>query len=149
MFFNHREVLASPGVTLFDSAESLGINVPTSCRKQGKCKECLVEVVEGMACLSARTAAEKHLKGNFRLSCCTHIAADAGVVRCHTMRRGEMKIERHALNLPVSAQLPKLDPAVTRDGERILLDGVEIDRSTGPIHGIAMDLGTTTVVLAM
>ncbi|MEK7781270.1 MAG: ASKHA domain-containing protein [Verrucomicrobiota bacterium] len=149
MFFNHREVLASPGVTLFDSAESLGINVPTSCRKQGKCKECLVEVVEGMACLSARTAAEKHLKGNFRLSCCTHIAADAGVVRCHTMRRGEMKIERHALNLPVSAQLPKLDPAVTRDGERILLDGVEIDRSTGPIHGIAMDLGTTTVVLRL
>lgn len=149
MFFNHREVLASPGVTLFDSAESLGINVPTSCRKQGKCKECLVEVVEGMDCLSARVPAEKHLKGNFRLSCCTRIEADAGVVRCHTMRRGEMKIERHALNLPVSAQLLKLDPAATRDGDRILLDGVEIDRSTGPIHGIAMDLGTTTVVLRL
>jgi uncharacterized 2Fe-2S/4Fe-4S cluster protein (DUF4445 family) len=149
MFFNHREVLASPGVTLFDSAEALGINVPTSCRKQGKCKECLVEVVAGMDCLSARTPAEKHLKGNFRLSCCTRITAEAGEVRCHTMRRGEMKIERHALNLPVRAQLAKLDPAVTRDGARILLDGVEIDRNPGPIHGIAMDLGTTTVVLRL
>jgi hypothetical protein len=32
---------------------------------------------------------------------------------------------------------------------RILIDGVEIDRIDGPIHGIAMDLGTTTCVLAL
>ncbi len=38
---------------------------------------------------------------------------------------------------------------MTRDGDRILIDGVEVDRSTGPIHGIAMDLGTTTVVLRL
>src|SRR6185295_16350245 len=31
----------------------------------------------------------------------------------------------------------------------ILIDGEEIERSTGPIHGIAMDLGTTTVVLRL
>ena len=42
-----------------------------------------------------------------------------------------------------------LDPAVTRDGDRILIDGEEVDRSTGPIHGIAMDLGTTTIVLRL
>ncbi len=43
----------------------------------------------------------------------------------------------------------KLEPAVTRDGDRILLDGVEIDRSTGPIHGLAIDLGTTTIVMRL
>ena len=43
----------------------------------------------------------------------------------------------------------ELDPAVTRDGDRILIDGEEVERSTGPIHGIAMDLGTTTVVLRL
>jgi uncharacterized 2Fe-2S/4Fe-4S cluster protein (DUF4445 family) len=43
----------------------------------------------------------------------------------------------------------KLDPAVTRDGERILLDGAEIARSFAPIHGLAMDLGTTTVVVRL
>jgi uncharacterized 2Fe-2S/4Fe-4S cluster protein (DUF4445 family) len=42
-----------------------------------------------------------------------------------------------------------LDPAVTRDGDRILLDGIEIDRGRGPIHGLALDLGTTTVVLRL
>ena len=139
-----------PGVSLFDYAESLGINVPTSCRKNGKCKECVVEVTEGMDCLSERVPAEKHLKGNFRLSCSCCIVKDTGVVRCHTMRRGEMRIERHALaTADASAQTWKLDPAVTRDGDRILLDGEEIARSTAPIHGLAMDLGTTTVVLRL
>lgn len=149
LHFNSQTCGTSPRHTLFDCAEQLGINVPTSCRKQGKCKECLVEITEGMSLLSAPTDAEKHLKGNFRLSCCTRITADAGTIRCHTMRRGEMKIERHALNLPASKVPLKLAPAVTREGDRILLDGVEIERSTGTIHGLAMDLGTTTVVLRL
>jgi len=71
------------------------------------------------------------------------------VVRCHTMRRGQMRIESHAFELPVSHQRLKLEPTVTRDGDRILLDGEEIDRRTGPIHGLAMDLGTTTIVLRL
>lgn len=149
LHFNSRPMSAPRGATLFDCAESLGIKVPTSCRKQGKCKECLVEVTEGTERLSARAPEESHLKDNFRLSCRCQVAADSGLVRCHTMRRGDMRIERHALNLPVPDQKLALDPAVTREGDRILLDGQEIDRSTGPIHGLAMDLGTTTVVLRL
>ena len=42
-----------------------------------------------------------------------------------------------------------LEPTVTRDGDRILLDGVEIDRGTGPLHGLAIDLGTTTIVMRL
>jgi uncharacterized 2Fe-2S/4Fe-4S cluster protein (DUF4445 family) len=64
------------------------------------------------------------------------------------MRRANMRIERHALGLPLGRKAA-LEPAVTRDGERILIDGEEIDRSAGPIHGIAMDLGTTTIVLRL
>ncbi|HLZ53405.1 MAG TPA: ASKHA domain-containing protein [Verrucomicrobiae bacterium] len=149
LHFNGRQTGVTPGVSLFDYAELLGINVPTSCRKNGKCKECVVEVTEGMDCLSERLPAEKHLKGNFRLSCSCCIARDTGVVRCHTMRRGEMRIERRALQLPTSTQPLKLQPAVTRSGDRILLDGKEIARSTAAIHGLAMDLGTTTVVLRL
>ena len=123
--------------------------MPTSCRKQGKCKECMVEVVEGMDLLSARAEPEQHLKGNFRLSCQTLVTGASGHVRCHTMRRGQMRIERHALGLPGGDGRVQLDPAVTRDGDRILIDGVEVDRSAGPIHGLAMDLGTTTIVLRL
>lgn len=149
LYFNSCERDVSPGRSLFEYAEEMGIQVPTSCRKNGKCKECVVEVSEGMDCLSPPVAAEAHLKGNFRLSCCCSITSESGVVHCHTMRRGEMRIERHAFELPTGNRKWKLDPAVTRDGDRILLDGEEIDRSTGPIHGIAIDLGTTTVVLRL
>ncbi|HEX8522524.1 MAG TPA: ASKHA domain-containing protein [Tepidisphaeraceae bacterium] len=146
---NHTVHASAIGGSLFDFAEQVGVQVPTSCRKNGKCKECVVEVTEGMHLLSPPTEHEQHLRGNFRLSCQTHLAADDGAVKCHTMRRGQMRIERHALGLPTSSAKMPLDPAVTRDGDRILLDGEEIDRSTGPIHGIAMDLGTTTVVLRL
>jgi uncharacterized 2Fe-2S/4Fe-4S cluster protein (DUF4445 family) len=146
---NGQSIEATDGRSLFDQAEAMGIDVPTSCRKQGKCKECMVEVVEGMSALSAMTEAERHLKGNFRLSCQTCVTAASGHVRCHTMRRGTMRIERQALGLPVGNREIKLDPAVTRDGDRILIDGIEVERSTGPIHGLAMDLGTTTVVLRL
>jgi uncharacterized 2Fe-2S/4Fe-4S cluster protein (DUF4445 family) len=149
LHFNNQRREVTPGSSLFDYADSLGIQVPTSCRKNGKCKECVVEIVQGMELLSERVPAEKHLKGNFRLSCSCKIVADTGIVRCHTMRRGEMMIERHAFQLPTSRQKLKLDPAVTREGDRILLDGEEIARSTAPIHGLAMDLGTTTVVLRL
>jgi uncharacterized 2Fe-2S/4Fe-4S cluster protein (DUF4445 family) len=146
---NGQSAQATGGRSLFDYAEDLGIDVPTSCRKQGKCKECIVEVIEGMNALSVPTAPESHLKGKFRLSCQTCVIAEEGHVRCHTMRRGHMRIERHAFGLPLADRAPQLDPAVTRDGERILIDGVEIERSTGPILGIAVDLGTTTVVLRL
>lgn len=137
------------GLSLFDHAEQLGVRVPTSCRKNGKCKECIVEVTEGLELLSPPTGAESHLKDNFRLSCQCFVAAASGDVKCHTMRRGQMRIERHALGLPTTGKPIPLDPCVTRDGERILLDGVEIDRSAGAIHGIALDLGTTTCVLRL
>lgn len=60
-----------------------------------------------------------------------------------------MRIEHQSFQLPTTSQKLKLDPAVTRDGDRILLDGKEIARSTKPIHGLAMDLGTTTIVLRL
>ncbi|HTW62056.1 MAG TPA: ASKHA domain-containing protein, partial [Terracidiphilus sp.] len=151
---NGKSVAAQSGLSLFDHAEAMGIDVPTSCRKQGKCKECMVEVVEGMGALTPLAEPERHLKGNFRLSCQTFVNASSGHVRCHTMRRGQMRIERQALGLPVREGRLVLDPAVTRAGDRILIDGVEVERSengrsAGPIHGLAMDLGTTTVVLRL
>lgn len=137
------------GRSLFDNADELSVEVPTSCQKQGKCKECVVEVVAGMECLSERTADESHLKDRFRLACRCHVAKDSGEVQCHTMRRGQMRIERQAFQLPASTAKTPHDPAVTRDGDRILIDGEEVDRSIGPIHGLAIDLGTTTIVLRL
>jgi uncharacterized 2Fe-2S/4Fe-4S cluster protein (DUF4445 family) len=102
--------------------------------------------------LSPPTWYEQHLNlkmSTFRLSCQSRNVGDDGEIHCHTMRRGTMRIEQHALNLPTSHLRMPRDPGVTRDGEAILIDGREIARSTEPIYGLAMDLGTTTVVLRL
>src|ERR1035441_5091694 len=94
---NGRTTEAAEGATLFDCAEGLGIQVPTSCRKQGKCKECIVEVAEGLEGFSEPTEQERHLKGSFRLSCQARVAlgsACLATIRCHTMRRANLRIER-------------------------------------------------------
>ena len=61
LHFNRQQTSVAPGSSLFDYAETLGIQVPTSCGKQGKCKECLVEVVEGMECLSPNKSRQKNI----------------------------------------------------------------------------------------
>jgi uncharacterized 2Fe-2S/4Fe-4S cluster protein (DUF4445 family) len=149
LFFNNKKFNVKKGSSLFDYAESFGIRVPTSCQKQGKCKECLVEIIEGMECLSEPVQKESHLNGNFRLSCRTKIIADSGVIRCNTMRRGRMKIENKALHFSYNEKKLKIDPAVTRDGNRIFMDGKQIDHSNSPIYGLAVDLGTTTIVVRL
>jgi uncharacterized 2Fe-2S/4Fe-4S cluster protein (DUF4445 family) len=148
LYFNNKHKKVQPGETLFDYADTLGIRVPTSCSKQGICKECLVEITEGMEYLSERSKREDHLSGEFRLSCQCRIEAASGVVQCLTMRRGEMVIEAHALNLPNRQKLIP-EPAITRKGNTIVRDGEVLAESEGPIYGIAMDLGTTTVVIRL
>jgi len=139
----------SPGSSLFACAEQLGIRVPTSCHRDGRCKECLVEITEGAGLLSPPTEAERHLRGAYRLACQCRVTAGDGRVRAHTMRRGRMRIERQASALAARAMPSPPDPAVTRDGGRVLLDGDAIDRYRGALHGVALDLGTSTVVLRL
>ena len=149
---NGHRVEVPTGASLFAAAEQAGVRVPTSCVTQGKCKECIVEVTRGMELLTPPTEFERHLdlrNTRFRLSCQCRVASQDGEIECHTMRRGHMRIERKALHLPVTHETTALDPVVARAGERIVdtISGEEVARSAGPIHGLAIDLGTTTVVL--
>ncbi|HEY2434352.1 MAG TPA: ASKHA domain-containing protein [Vicinamibacterales bacterium] len=150
---NGHRIETPVGVSIFTAAEQAGVRIPTSCVTQGKCKECVVEITHGMERLSPPTECERHLdaRARFRLSCQCCIAVDGGSVECHTMRRGQMRIERKALDLPASHQTTALDPAVVRDGGRVVdaSTGGEIARAAGPIHGLAIDLGTTTVVVRL
>ncbi|MFV1996200.1 MAG: ASKHA domain-containing protein, partial [Verrucomicrobiales bacterium] len=121
--------------------------VPTSCRGLGKCRECLVEVTEGMELLSQRAPQEVHLREGFRLACCSRVEGEEGKIACHTLRRNRMRIEEEGSR---GAREGGGDPAVTREGgERVLLEGREIARSREPLHGLAVDIGTTTVVVRL
>lgn len=148
VIINGHRIDVPAGGSLFEAAALAGVRVPTSCVAQGKCKECIVEVTSGMELLAPPTAHERHLNGAFRLSCQCRLVSPSGAVECHTMRRGHMRIERQALNLPASRAPMPFDPAIVRNGSRIVdkVAGRILDQSNGPIHGLALDLGTTTVV---
>jgi uncharacterized 2Fe-2S/4Fe-4S cluster protein (DUF4445 family) len=105
-----------------------------------------VEVEAGAELLSPLAPQESHLGGRFRLACRTTLRAP-GEVLCHTLRRGALRIETDTAGLPERG--PRLDPAVTRDGRFVLLDGEPLASVPGPLHGLALDIGTTTVALRL
>lgn len=137
----------SRGDSLFQCGEQMGVYIPTSCHKNGKCRECLVEVLEGMEHLNPRSAPEQHLSDPFRLSCQARITANHGVVACNTMRRGKLQIEEDAEGLPPG--LTVIDPAITRRNGVTFVGDASLGKLDGALHGVAMDLGTTTVVLRL
>lgn len=141
-----RTVAGAEGDSLFECAEAAGVRVPTSCVKLGKCRECLVEVEEGGELLSEPSPQEGHLEGRFRLSCRARLVVATGVVRCHTLRRGALRIETETSGLTKHVAL---DPAVRRRGDVVLLDGRPVAHGSGALHGIAVDVGTTTVALRL
>ena len=57
------------GKTVFDYADELAVQVPTSCGRMGHCHECVVEVKRGMEALCPRTEPESFLRGDYRLAC--------------------------------------------------------------------------------
>lgn len=146
---NDHSATVDAGLSLFESAEHIGVRVPTSCRKNGKCRECLVELLEGAELLTPPADEELHLKPPFRLSCRARVKAESGTIRCVTMRHGSLRIEHVARDLPEHAVNYSLSPAVSRDGEWVLLDGEPLVKADGPLHGLAIDVGTTTVVVRL
>ncbi len=108
----------------------------------------MMEVEHGSDLLTPPTDAESHLKDKFRLSCQSRIAAESGILKCHTLRRASIRIEDEGSGL-LKGLIPNPDPAVTRSQSSILVDGRFIDKWSGPIYGLAIDLGTTTVVVRL
>ena len=131
------------GPSIFDCSEQMAdVRIPTSCQKNGKCRECMVEVDSGMEHLSPRSSEESHLGGAFRLSCRARIVSEEGMVSCRTLRRGELQISDDG----IAAAPFELDPAVVRLGDEVFVGGEPAGRWDGEFYGVAVDLGTTTVV---
>ncbi len=129
------------GKTIFDYADELAVQVPTSCYRTGHCHECVVDIKKGMESLSHRTEAESFLKDSYRLACQATIERDDLEVEFSPLRRKPKILTLGRDKNVVMA------PMVTRVGEEILYDGEVIDRYRGHVYGVAIDLGTTTVVM--
>ena len=135
----------SAGMTLFDCADELAVEVPTSCQRNGRCHECVVEVSAGEGALCARTEAESFLRPPYRLACQALVERDdIDVTFAPLRRRPRILVRAHA---DAGGAPSAFDPLVARRGDEVLYDGHVVDRYRGHMLGLAVDLGTTTVVL--
>lgn len=140
---DHQKCDLASGKTVFDYADDLKVQVPTSCGRAGVCHECVVEISEGMEALSPRSEPESFLRGNYRLACQARIEHTSIDVRFSPLRR-RPKILVETRQKPI-----ELDPLVARAGAQVLYDGEPIDRFRGHLYGLAIDLGTTTIVMEL
>ena len=129
------------GKTVFDYADELAVQVPTSCFRTGQCHECIVEIKLGMEALRSRNEAESFLRENYRLACQAVVEDPDVDVQFSPLRRTP-KILTLTQEKPV-----ELDPMVTLQGDTVCYDGEAIDTYRGHLYGLAIDLGTTTIVM--
>jgi ferredoxin len=80
--------LPTPGArTLFDDADDLRLKMPASCRRSGRCRECVVEVTAGAGLLGPRTEAESFLRDPYRLACQAVVVEPDAAVEFEILRR--------------------------------------------------------------
>ncbi len=142
---NNKTIKSIANQSLFDLAKELSMPIPSSCKEQGKCKECLIEIKEGSEFLSPLTKEEQHLLPEYRLACQTFIEKE-GEVKAENLKRSLIKIEDKGVSTISNL---KLEPAVTRKGNTVFLDDEVIAETTNPLLGLAVDIGTTTVVVRL
>ncbi len=119
--------------------------MPTSCRRTGRCRECVVEVTAGGEHLGSRTEPESFLSDPYRLACQAVVLDPNASV--------EFSILRRRLRILVPEAEPRavaeLDPLVTVADGIVHYDGEAMGALRSGAYGLAIDLGTTTIVFEL
>lgn len=138
-----RRVPLVPGGTLFDAADELQMVVPASCRRSGRCHECVVEILRGADALSPPDEQEAFLRPGYRLACRAIVEREP--------ERSDLEfvvLRRHLrILMPPDGPPLEVDPAVTVADGRVRWLGEDVDAARERLLGVALDVGTTTVVL--
>ena len=141
LFHDGDQLRLSAGRTIFDYADTLRVRVPTSCGRSGECHECIVEIVRGMEALSPPDSSEGFLRDDFRLACQAAVLDPEADVEFAVLRR-QPRILTQSVRRNVD-----IDPLTVRRNGGIFFGDRRLDDYRGHIYGLAIDLGTTTVVL--
>ncbi len=131
----------SPGKTVFDYADDLAVQVPTSCFRTGQCHECIVEIKRGMEGLRSPNEAESFLRENFRLACQAVVLDTDADIEFTPLRRTPRILTQTEKN-----PTQPINPLVTHQDGTVYYNDEPIDRYRGHLYGLALDIGTTTVV---
>ena len=136
----------SPGKTIFDYADDLAVQVPTSCFRTGQCHECIVEIKQGMEHLRPPNEAESFLKDNYRLACQSVVLDVDAQIEFTPLRRSPRILTHIGTDVEKTDTTVSFNPMVTQNDGVVYYDNEPIDRFRGHLYGLALDIGTTTVV---
>ena len=134
------------GATLWDHAWKLDIPIHSVCGGHGQCGKCVVRVDRGSESLAGKTQVEHgfSLDRDERLACQARVISGDRNIYVFVKAAGEYTI----LTESIEGRVP-LAPFVYRKGDQVFLrDGREhpLGRYEGELLGLAVDVGTTTLV---
>ena len=129
--------------TILEHARKLGVEVASECGGLGRCRRCVVRVEKGAQALNEKTDAETALRGDERLACQARVLRTD--VELYVLIRdfGEYSILSESVHTDVAT-----DPFAVRAGGRVRHEsGEDLGPYEGEILGLAIDVGTTTLVM--
>ena len=131
--------------SLFDFADTLNIRVPTSCRRNGECHECIVQVSNGQDNLSIKDQSEEFLTNDYRLACQAKINIDTSDIKFNVLRRQPKILDEFTeKNFVINSKVIIKDDKIFDKNNNITLS----EKLTS-VYGIAADIGTTTVACSL
>jgi uncharacterized 2Fe-2S/4Fe-4S cluster protein (DUF4445 family) len=126
-----------------------GVEIDSECGGQGTCGKDVVRIEKGSRCLSGATDVEKRLlsesqrKGKRRLACQAKVADNVEDILVFIPDFGRYTILTECVTTDTV-----LDPCVIRKGDRVVYQaGEDLGPYEGKILGLAVDVGTTTLVM--
>ena len=143
-FKRGRDGVEARSETILEHARGAGIEIASDCGGQGQCRKCVVSIESGEEHLSPLTQSEQEagLAKGERLACQARIEDTSGLVRILIRSFGRYSILTDSQDLTVEP-----DPFVESREGRVFVDGSPAGERDGVLAGLAVDVGTTTLVV--
>jgi len=143
-FKRGRDGVESRRETILDLARGAGIEVAADCGGQGKCRKCVVSIESGEELLSPPAPLEREagLERGERLACQARVEDTSGTVRVLIRAFGHYSILTDSQDMEIEPE-----PFVERRGASAFVDGSPAGEAADVLAGLAVDVGTTTLVV--
>ena len=131
--------------TVLEHARKLGIEMASECGGLGKCGRCIIRIEKGKQCLNQKTDLEKKhpLGEGERLACQARVTKPEANIYVFIKTFGKYSILSESMETRV-----EVEPFVHRKDNRVLHhSGKDLGKYEGKILGLAIDVGTTTLVM--
>ena len=131
------------GLTILEHLREIDLQINSECGGKGTCGKCRVRIEKGKENLGKLTEAEKKflLPSGERLACQARIIKDVEDMRVLIKEFGKYEILK-----AVSERKIPLSPSVYQKEKKVFYNDELLDDYRGKIYGLAIDIGTTTLV---